>query len=146
MVAPGINGKMSEFNAALGLLQLKLPIDALLASARDRRALSRSGSQGVRGMRCLHAAGETRDNYAYFPILIDDDFLVSRDELNELLKAHNIFGRRYFYPLSPISLCIAACRPPSGRTCRSPRPLLRAFSACRFIPIWRSKRWTRSAT
>ena len=98
VVAPGINGKMSELNAALGLLQLKY------ADEQIRRrglidAAYRARLQGVKGLRCLHASGETRENYGYFPILIEDDFPVTRDEINEVLKSHHIIGRRYFYPI-----------------------------------------------
>jgi len=43
---------------------------------------------------------EVRHNYSYFPIFIDEkEYGMSRDELYEKLKAHNIYGRRYFYPL-----------------------------------------------
>jgi dTDP-4-amino-4,6-dideoxygalactose transaminase len=98
VVAPGINGKMSELNAALGLLQLKYADEQIrrrgLIDAAYRERL-----QGVKGLRCLRGSGETRENYGYFPILIEDDFPISRDELNEVLKSHHIIGRRYFYPL-----------------------------------------------
>ncbi len=98
VVAPGINGKMSEFNAALGLLQLKY-IDDQIEKRGWIAAAYRERLAGVRGVRCLDPAGETRQNYAYFPILIGDDFPISRDSLNDLLKARGIVGRRYFYPL-----------------------------------------------
>ena len=39
------------------------------------------------------------DNYAYFPILIESDFGMSRDELYELMISDDIYTRRYFYPL-----------------------------------------------
>src|SRR5580693_4352611 len=59
VVAPGINGKMSEFNAALGLLQLE-GIDKALArrGAVDRRY--RAGISDIAGIRCLKPAGEAR--------------------------------------------------------------------------------------
>jgi len=98
VVAPGINGKMSEFNAALGLLQLE-GIDKALAKraavdGRYRRALAH-----VPGIRCLPPAAEVRSNYAYFPILVQPEFAISRDALYQRLRDHNIFARRYFYPL-----------------------------------------------
>jgi dTDP-4-amino-4,6-dideoxygalactose transaminase len=98
VVAPGINGKMSEINAALGLLQLK-HIDEALGRRRaiDRRY--REGLRNVPGIRCLEPAGETIPNYAYFPILVGPEYPLSRDALYQALKDRGIYGRRYFYPL-----------------------------------------------
>ncbi|MDZ4357869.1 MAG: DegT/DnrJ/EryC1/StrS family aminotransferase [Variovorax sp.] len=98
VVAPGINGKMSEFNAALGLLQLKHLHTALdLRRAIDgayRRLLA-----GVPGIVCLPDAGESVANFAYFPILVGPEYRLSRDELYARLKECDIHPRRYFYPL-----------------------------------------------
>jgi dTDP-4-amino-4,6-dideoxygalactose transaminase len=98
VVAPGINGKMSEFNAALGLLQLK-GIDAALAERRAIDERYRAGLADVAGIRCLQSAGEIRCNYAYFPILVQPDYPLSRDALYQKLRDTGIFVRRYFYPL-----------------------------------------------
>jgi dTDP-4-amino-4,6-dideoxygalactose transaminase len=98
VVAPGINGKMSEINAAFGMLQLK-HIDQALARRKEIDAAYRQQLQGVKGIRCLGNAGEAVANYAYFPILVEADYLLSRDDLYQKLKDHNIFARRYFYPL-----------------------------------------------
>ena len=98
VTAPGINGKMSEFNAALGLLQLQ-HIDQALTRRKEIDATYRELLKGVKGLRCLQGAGETRANYAYFPILVDADYPLSRDALFEKLRHHNIFARRYFFPL-----------------------------------------------
>jgi dTDP-4-amino-4,6-dideoxygalactose transaminase len=98
VVAPGINGKMSEFNAALGLLQLKHIDEAL----RKRKAIDlayRSQLAQVKGIHCLQGAGESVANYAYFPILVGPDYPMSRDALNQRLKDTGINPRRYFYPL-----------------------------------------------
>ncbi len=80
VVAPGINGKMSEFNAALGLLQLKY-IDEALARRKVIDTAYRARLQGVKGIHCLNDAGETRANYAYFPILVRPGYPLSRDAL-----------------------------------------------------------------
>jgi dTDP-4-amino-4,6-dideoxygalactose transaminase len=98
VVAPGINGKMSEFNAALGLLQLK-GVDAALAERRAIDERYRAGLADVAGIRCLQSAGEIRSNYAYFPILVQPDYPLARDELFQKLREKDIFVRRYFYPL-----------------------------------------------
>ena len=98
VVAPGINGKMSEFGAALGLVQLN-HVDEVIArrgaiDARYREALS-----AVPGITCLEPSTETVSNFAYFPILVDESYPLERDELVELLKRQGIHPRRYFYPL-----------------------------------------------
>ena len=98
VVAPGINGKMSEMSAALGLLQLK-DVDKALARRREIDAAYRKLLKDVKGIRCLQDAGEKVANHAYFPILVHDDFPVSRDALYQTLKNHNVHPRRYFYPL-----------------------------------------------
>ena len=98
VVAPGINGKMSEFNAALGLLQLK-HIDQALAQRKKIDAEYREGLKGVKGIHCLGDAGEKIANYAYFTILVKADYSISRDDLYQKLKDNGIHPRRYFYPL-----------------------------------------------
>ena len=98
VVAPGINGKMSEINAAFGMLQLR-HINHALARRKAIDATYREQLQHVRGIRCVQGAGETVANYAYFPILVDADYWSSRDDLYQKLKDQGIFARRYFYPL-----------------------------------------------
>ena len=98
VVAPGINGKMSEFNAALGLLQLKY-IDQALGQRKEIDATYREQLKGVKGIRCLKDAGEKVANYAYFPILVEADYPLSRDDLYLKLKENGVHPRRYFYPL-----------------------------------------------
>jgi dTDP-4-amino-4,6-dideoxygalactose transaminase len=97
VVAPGINGKMSEINAAFGLLQLK-GIDAAM---QQRKAIDRRYREtlaGVEGIRCMSATGEGA-NYAYFPILVQPEYPLRRDELYKKLQDNEIYARRYFYPL-----------------------------------------------
>lgn len=94
----GINGKMSEVNAAFGLLQLK-HIDTALEERKKVDKLYRSLLKYIKGIRCLEDAGEKVANYSYFPILIESEYPITRDELYQKLKDKNIFARRYFYPL-----------------------------------------------
>ena len=98
VVAPGINGKMSEINAAFGLLQLK-HIDTALCLRGKIDALYRVGLAGVKGIKVVEESGQDKANFSYFPILIEEDYPLSRDELYEKFKSINIFVRRYFYPL-----------------------------------------------
>lgn len=98
VVAPGINGKMSEFNAALGVLQLKY-IDDAIARRGIIDAAYRERLAGVQGIQCLGDSGEKVANYAYFPILVDSNYPVGRDDLYSAMKVRGIHPRRYFYPL-----------------------------------------------
>jgi len=98
VVAPGINGKMSEFNAALGLLQLKY-VDQALARRREIAATYRRLLNGMKGIRCLEDAGERVANNAYFPVMVEADYPLSRDTLYQKFKDNGIQPRRYFYPL-----------------------------------------------
>lgn len=95
--APGINGKMSEVNAAMGLLQLKSVSEAIERRAAIDSAYRRLLEQ-VPGIRCV-TGNEQAANFSYFPILIDDDYPLSRDDLYGRLKEHEVYARRYFYPL-----------------------------------------------
>ena len=98
VVAPGINGKMSEINAAFGLLQLQ-HIDRALLRRKEIDALYRRRLAGIPGLRCVAPGPQTFSNHAYFPILVDDEFVLSRDQLYETLRAQGVMVRRYFYPL-----------------------------------------------
>ncbi|PUA16918.1 dTDP-4-amino-4,6-dideoxy-D-glucose aminotransferase VioA [Glaciimonas sp. PCH181] len=98
VVAPGINGKMSEVNAAFGMLQLQ-HLDQALARRKEIDITYRELLRDVKGIRCVGDSGETAANYSYFPILVDADYSISRDGLYQKLKDQGIFARRYFYPL-----------------------------------------------
>jgi dTDP-4-amino-4,6-dideoxygalactose transaminase len=98
VVATGINGKMSEFNAALGLLQLKY-IEQVRELRRQRDAAYRERLRGVRGIKFLDDAGEKVCNYAYAPILVGPDYPISRDALYHEIKERGVHPRRYFFPL-----------------------------------------------
>ncbi|MCE9864030.1 DegT/DnrJ/EryC1/StrS family aminotransferase [Aeromonas caviae] len=96
--AAGINGKMSEVNAAFGLLQLKHLKEAL----NSRQAVDeyyRKHLADISGIKIVTSTAETVKNYSYFPVLITDEYPLNRDELYEKLKNNNIFARRYFYPI-----------------------------------------------
>ena len=70
VVAPGINGKMSEFNAALGLLQLTR-IDEVIERRRLADSVYREGLAGIKGLQCLLGSSAIIKNYSYFPILVN---------------------------------------------------------------------------
>jgi dTDP-4-amino-4,6-dideoxygalactose transaminase len=98
VVAPGINGKMSEVNAAFGMLQLER-IDQAISRRRAIDSVYREMLGNVEGVLCLEDSGETFSNYSYFPILLDSAYPLSRDALYRKLRGESIYARRYFYPL-----------------------------------------------
>jgi len=99
VVAPGINAKMNEVQAAMGLLQLKY-IDKAIENRKAITECYREGLKGINGISYLEDMPDVEHCYSYFPILIDKEkFGKTRDEVYEGLKTSDIFTRRYFYPL-----------------------------------------------
>lgn len=98
VVAPGINGKMNEVQAAMGLLQLR-HIDTCISERQKIDASYREALTGLPGIRFLSPVADTQHNYSYFPILIQPEYPQTRDELYWKLRENDIYARRYFYPL-----------------------------------------------
>jgi dTDP-4-amino-4,6-dideoxygalactose transaminase len=98
VVAPGINGKMSEINAAFGMLQLQ-HIDQALARRREIDTRYRQLLGDIPGIHCMPLMPGTTANFSYFPILVSDPYPLRRDALYQKLREHEIYARRYFYPL-----------------------------------------------
>jgi dTDP-4-amino-4,6-dideoxygalactose transaminase len=98
VIAPGINAKMNELQAAYGLLQLN-HIDSNIKKRNFISQLYRKNLSGIKGLRFLETIPGIKHNDSYFPVFIDEDFPISRDELYSKLKLKGIFTRRYFYPL-----------------------------------------------
>jgi len=72
--------------------------DHALALRQQVDAIYRQRLKGIAGLRCVTAAGD-RANYGYFPILVGDEYPLSRDALFQKFRDENIYVRRYFYPL-----------------------------------------------
>ena len=110
VVGPGINSKMDEIRAAYGLLNLKY-VDAAIAARKDVAKQYIEALKDVNGISLYQPIVESlasspnslsphRLNYSYFPIFINAaEYGMTRDELYEKMKANNVLGRRYFYPL-----------------------------------------------
>jgi dTDP-4-amino-4,6-dideoxygalactose transaminase len=96
---PGINAKMTEFAAGLGLANL----DMIAAERRAREEIAeiyRLRLAGIEGLSTFDFPSGVRQSLQYFVIRIDNGLCpISRDDLYERLKGFNIFARRYFYPL-----------------------------------------------
>ena len=98
VVAPGINAKMSEINAAFGLLQLE-HMPHVMQRRAEIDTYYREQLAHVSGITCLPQGHQTVANHSYFPILVGPEYPLSRDALYEKLKENGIYARRYFYPL-----------------------------------------------
>lgn len=99
VVAPGINSKMDEVRSAYGILNLR-KVDEAIEKRHHVAVKYREALRDVEGITFFDDMPGVRHNYSYFPIFIDaEKFGRTRDQLYEDMKAQNILGRRYFYPL-----------------------------------------------
>lgn len=97
VVAAGINGKMSEVNAAFGLLQLK-HINKAVNLRKSIDQIYRHEFKKLEGITPLEYNTKCIRNYSYFPVIVEDSYSLKRDELYQKLRLNNIYARRYFYP------------------------------------------------
>lgn len=118
VIGPGINGKMDEFQAAFGLLHLRM-VEGEIARRKAVATIYRDRLAGVPGLKLLRESADTDPNYGYFPVLVDaDEYGMDRNELFRLLRRCNIVSRKYFYPLVSRASCYAAL--PSADPARLP--------------------------
>jgi dTDP-4-amino-4,6-dideoxygalactose transaminase len=99
VVTPGINAKMNEVQASMGLLQLKY-IDAVIEKRKQIADRYRNLLKDIDGISYIEDIPEVKHCYSYFPVFINKEkYGKSRDDVYDELKKRNIYGRRYFYPL-----------------------------------------------
>lgn len=95
----GLNAKMNEFQAAIGLINLRY----INKEIEKRKDISRKYKEELKQIDGIEFGKEkinVKYNYAYFPIIIDEVLVgITRDELYDQLKKYNIYTRKYFYPL-----------------------------------------------
>lgn len=97
----GINAKMNEFQAALGISQLGYT-DKNIKRLKKIYSIYIKALSGVHGLSIFKIPYETEWNYFYFPIFIDENlYCCSRDTLLKRLKENGINCRKYFYPIIP---------------------------------------------
>ena len=104
VVAVGANAKMNEFSAIMGLCNLKRHAKAI-AGRQKLCERYKEKLDGVPGIRFLTSESTENANYAYFPVLFENEYPISRNEAYEKLTEDRIFARKYFYPLT----CDQAC-------------------------------------
>ena len=103
--AVGANAKMNEFCAAMGLCNLR-HVDEEIAKRRAVVERYREHLEGVDGLRLNVQQPEVRSNYAYFPVVFDENlFGASRNEVMDALAQNGIGARKYFYPLTNTFEC-----------------------------------------
>jgi len=93
----GGNAKMNEFQAAMGLCNIE-HLDENIQKRKEVYLKYRELLEDIKGLRLNKIQEGVISNYAYFPILIEDEYGITRDELYDILKNHNIYARKYFYP------------------------------------------------
>ena len=99
VIAPGINSKMDEMRAAYGILNLR-QVDAAIEARHQVAIKYREALRPVEGITFMDDMPGVKHNYSYFPIFVDaEKYGMTRDDLYEKMKSHNVLGRRYFYPL-----------------------------------------------
>jgi len=104
VVSVGANAKMNEFQAIMGLCNL----DYVEANIALRKMVFESYQNllcGIKGIRLMKVDNKLKYNFAYFPIIVENSYGKSRDELHEILISYNIYTRKYFFPLTSDQAC-----------------------------------------
>ena len=104
VVAVGANAKMNEFAAIMGLCNLKY-LNHAMEERKMKDAYYREKLRQIQGIQFFEDDLEIEKNHAYFPIIVSDDYSMTRDELYDRLKENNVFSRKYFYPLTSDQAC-----------------------------------------
>ena len=99
IMMPGINAKMNEIQAAIGILNLEIVEDEI-RKRKNLTNLYRNRLNKIPGITVMKDIAGVKHNYSYFPILIDKNkYGLSRDDVYKYLKKFNVFTKKYFYPL-----------------------------------------------
>lgn len=103
--AVGANAKMNEFCAAMGLCNLR-HLDEEIAKRKLVHDRYRKLLSNVPGIKLNIQQDGVESNYAYFPIVVDPtEFGATRNEIMEKLAEHDVYVRKYFYPLTNTFEC-----------------------------------------
>ena len=96
----GGNAKMNEFQAAMGLCNLR-HINDEIAKREKVYELYAEQLKDIEGIGMLKLQKNVKHNYSYLPIIIDEnEFGFTRNEVFDILAQHNIYSRKYFYPIT----------------------------------------------
>lgn len=100
----GSNAKMNEFCAIMGLCNLN-HIENVHTKRRNLYEIYRESLEDVDGIHFFYRSADVEWNYSYFPILLENNYTINRDELYENLKKNKIYARKYFYPITADQIC-----------------------------------------
>jgi len=96
----GANAKMNEFQAVMGLCNLK-HVEEEIAKRKAIVERYRSHLGNKAGIKIISDKQGIVSNYAYFPVVFDENIIgETRDDIYARLKKHNVYTRKYFYPLT----------------------------------------------
>ena len=93
----GINGKMNEIQAAIGLLNLELFEKEQEKRSKIKQFYDENLSK-IKGIRLPQMSNNTTNSYQYYPIIIEENYPLTRNQVYEKFKELNILTRKYFYP------------------------------------------------
>ena len=94
----GGNAKMNEFQAAMGLCNLRHLGEEILGRKQVAKLYNKRLGD-INGIKLNHINNDTEPNYAYYPIVIEN-YKYSRDEVFNKLQENNVIARKYFFPLT----------------------------------------------
>lgn len=101
----GSNAKMNEFQAAMGICNLK-HIEEEIGKRQKVHERYVENLSKIEGIQLLKRQERVQSNYAYFPVVFQEDvFGTSRDVVCDKLKEQEIYARKYFYPLTNAFAC-----------------------------------------
>lgn len=99
----GGNAKMNEFQAAMGICNLR-HIDEEIEKRKRIVECYRSLLGNVKGIKICYDQKNVKSNYSYFPVVFDG-YKMTRDDVFDKLRKNDIVARKYFYPLTSSFLC-----------------------------------------
>ncbi|MBQ3215488.1 MAG: DegT/DnrJ/EryC1/StrS family aminotransferase [Oscillospiraceae bacterium] len=100
---PGGNSKMNEFQAAMGICNLRY-LDGEIQKRGAAVARYRQRLGGVEGIRLCPVQEGVTPNYSYFPVVFEG-YRLNRDQVFQRLKEQDICARKYFHPLTSNMVC-----------------------------------------
>ena len=100
----GANAKMNEFCAIMGLCNF-MHMDEILNNREKKYYYYKSQLKRINGLRFLRAREGATNNFSYFPIIFENDYKMSRDEIHNVFREKNIYARKYFYPITADQAC-----------------------------------------
>lgn len=100
----GANAKMNEFCAIMGLCNLR-HIEEIIESRKKIADEYTLVLEEIKGLSIFNKEMSNHYNYSYYPILVDEEFHLDRDQVYELLRSYGIYTRKYFYPITSDQAC-----------------------------------------